>query len=294
MFVSISFVVGLAWLLLYSAGYSINWKNASLQPTGAIQVNVIPKRNVTVTVNPGNEVSSDSASSFTHLTPGTYTINVSAQAYQPITLALDVKANSVINLDPLILVPHAEPELADELPQQDDNNESTKALPVTFQSALADLFQGHPLKTYTLPHDKLVVVDTQSQTAMLLQSDGSAISNRTLGNHVISSNQNSAHAVVLVETYGLDVIEPTGNLNTVVRLSEPLVVNHSWMPSGLMEHPTLRTLQATHYTYSTAVQKPIITLRHLHNLSSRLPLYALTRPANQFMYTAEVTITASR
>lgn len=221
MAVTVSFAVGLAWLLLYSSGYNLNITELALQPTGGIRLTVHPSADVVITLLPSNDVSRSADTTFTHVLPGSYQLAVATPGYRPVHVNVQVEPNMTTVIDPLYLWPDQAPLTVTSTPTSPSTLPPAE-LPIVFQSILASTTLSDQSAYLLITQRQFVVLNQANHTVMEYTRDGSVITSQQLGSDMtdMALDQNR---LLLVSQFSLAVVDVTTHTSeTITRLSTPI------------------------------------------------------------------------
>lgn len=189
---------GLAWILLYSAGYHLDVLEFTLQPTGAVRLQVQPTDQVFITL--GERTATEPTVSFVHLAPGNYPLTVSAAGYWPVSAPLAVEPRSTLLLEPLRLWPTA-------------GLQPTTPVPVI------------PLpNTVLVANDDVIVLDTASGVVNRIRRYQADVISQQLATNISAIQLADDHThLLLMNPFSLVVLNlASGSSETLTRLSTPI------------------------------------------------------------------------
>jgi hypothetical protein len=216
-------IVGLVWILLYSAGYGFSFRTWQLVPTGSIRVAIEPRDDALIFLLPeGGSYNNDDAS-FTHLLPGTYRLHAEIDHYYPVNLEITVEPNTTVIVDPLYLWPMQSAQLAPKAIVQPQPT-SIADIDIEFQAAISQLdIPAEQIELLDLHEHGVIVTDTTSHTAQWLESSGHAIKTHSLGSANRVATTNDSDVVLLISAFSLQRFDLTSaNTETVLRISQPI------------------------------------------------------------------------
>ncbi len=219
--VSLSFVLGLGWILLYSSGYNFNWTQLAFQPTGGIHLQVEPANDVLIIILPNGLTSRAAHATFTHLLPGQYHVSVEAPDHLPVNLTITVEPNKTTVIEPLYLWSNQTLQRVTQ-PTRLPKTLAKTELPIAFQSILAQYAAPDSLDYYLVSPRQLVVLDSATQIVMEYTRDGSVMTSQQLGS-AIRHMALSQNTLLLVSEFSLAVIDLSDHTTeTITRLSTPI------------------------------------------------------------------------
>lgn len=226
-FVVIGFVLGLAWILLYSSGYNFNWTQLAWQATGGIQLSVQPTKDVLVIVLPNGLTSRTSQTTFTHLLPGQYHVKIEVPDHLTTNLTIEVQPNITTVIDPLYLWPD-QVLLSSTTQTQSTSTSETTELPIVFQSILAQHNISANTDYYLVSQRQMIVLDPATRIVMEYTRDGSVITSQQLGSD-IAQMALAQNKLLLVSEFSLAVVDLSVNTTeTITRLSTP-ILQATWL-----------------------------------------------------------------
>lgn len=123
------FILIAPFVILSATGQTINWKELSIQRTGSLVIESNPS-NADIFLNNraptafleqlfGKPVPPKTAATLSKLTPGTYTVRLELPGHFPWEEKITIRPNEVVNLGPVYLFKHREPQHISELPATD-------------------------------------------------------------------------------------------------------------------------------------------------------------------------------
>lgn len=255
--VVIGFVLGLAWILLYSSGYNFNWTQLAWQATGGIRLNVEPKADIWISLLPNGLNSRSTTTLFTHLLPGDYHLAVEASGYLPVNFPVTVRPNETTIIEPLRLWP--QPSLQPSRQPLKPPKIITKTkLPIVFQSVLAQYDQPDALYYYLVSERQLIVLDPINHLVMEYTRDGSVITSQQLGAD-ITSMALTGDQLLLINEFSLAVVNVSDHTTeTITRLSKP-IQHASWLTAPYIAYISDQTLHVIDSRSQTSYFDQIIT-----------------------------------
>lgn len=158
-FVCLASVISLGVILLYSAGYSMNWETGQFSRTGGIRLSIITSTDPLTILLPVGQTSYKTNPSFTHLLPTTYHLYIEADQYLPYQHSVTVTENATAIIDPLQLWPtNGVVRIALDPAQVHQTAPTINNLSIKGQQALASLTQIKITNALALSNDSALVI----------------------------------------------------------------------------------------------------------------------------------------